>query len=74
MALAGTPAGRETFGACIRADNRFSVSPGPPSTGGGPAFRGIVAQPNPDTRRRRMVIASRRTFLMRNNTFIFNHV
>ena len=74
MALVGTPAGRGSDGVCIRAVNRFSVSPGPPSIGGEPAFRGIVAQPNPDTRRRRMAIASRRTFLMRNNTFIFNPV
>jgi len=72
VAVVGAPAGRGSEGVCIRAVNRFSVSPGPPSIRGESAFREIVAQPNPDIRRRRMVATSRCTFLKRINTFIFN--
>jgi hypothetical protein len=72
ITVVGTPAGRGSEGVCIRAVNRLSVSPGPPSIRGASAFRGIAAQPNPDIRRRRMVVTSRCAFLMRINTFIFN--
>lgn len=72
IAADGTPAGRGSEGVCISVVNRLSVSPGPPSIRGESAFWGIVAQPNPDIRKRRMAITSRRAFLMRINTFIFN--
>jgi hypothetical protein len=60
---------RGAEGVCIRVVNRLSVSPGPPSIRGKFAFWGTVAQPNPDIRRRRVVITAGCGFLIRINTF-----
>jgi hypothetical protein len=73
MAVVETPAGRGSEGVCIKVVNRLIVSKGPPSLRGESAFWGIVVQPNPEIRRRRMVVTYRCTFLMRIDTFIFNN-
>lgn len=76
IAVFGTLVFRGSEGVCIRVVNRLSISPGPPSVGGGgkSVFWGTVAHPNPDVRKRRVAIKARCTFLMRINTFKFNDI
>jgi hypothetical protein len=74
IAVFGTLACRGTEVVCIRVVNFFSISPGPPSIGGKFAFLGTVAQPNPDIRRRRVVITAWCVFVIRINTLKINDI
>jgi hypothetical protein len=59
ITVVGTPACCGSAGVCIRVVNHLSVSPGPPSIGGEFVFWGVVAQPHPVVRRRRIAIIPR---------------
>ena len=73
IAMGGIPPCRGSEGGCIGVVNRRSISPGPASLGGKFVFWGNVAHPNPDVRRRRVVITNvRRPFVMRRIPFKFN--